>query len=473
MVSNDYLSKASSFVWERVMFHKLKQCKTLKEIYEVLGLKPFEICAAFIMGVWILLPIWAAIEQLNVGLHEDLRFAQGYLVMHNYQYNVQSIGLLTLGFTIFFLVGRMILNKGQIRNKIKSEPWHFFLLLMLLWACISTGLSDDPRTSFFGTEYRFDGLEMYFFYAAVYVCAFIVVKSSYRRKLLCLFSMAANVVSVFVIIQDAGSELLNQCFLGIRAAMFFQFNHTGYYLNMAILCSMGLYLYENSRKWRALYLVSMILQVYAILVNSTFGSFIGTWCALVMILIFFVRSQGKFAWRMLTPVLVVVFLCIASYFGYVPTSSGQDMKVNMETLFGDMLNIWEGSEKADAAGHGRVMLWKQGLKMIPKRPVFGYGPEQLDEELSEIMWVDRPDNEFIQHAVFLGVPGLAYYLTALIWLFIHQWLKMKRLDATTLVAAGCVIAYLVSAMFGNTMFYTTPYFYMFLAFAAGRVKNSS
>ena len=111
--------------------------------------------------------------------------------------------------------------------------------------------------------------------------------------------------------------------------------------------------------------------------------------------------------------------------------------------------------------------------MIPKRPIFGYGPEQLDEELSEIMWVDRPDNEFIQHAIFLGIPGLVYYLTALIWLFAHQWRVMKRLDATTLVAAGCVIAYLVSSMFGNTMFYTTPYFYMFLAFAAGRAKSSS
>lgn len=37
MVSNDYLSRAPSFVRERVMFHKLKQCKTLREIYEVLG----------------------------------------------------------------------------------------------------------------------------------------------------------------------------------------------------------------------------------------------------------------------------------------------------------------------------------------------------------------------------------------------------------------------------------------------------
>lgn len=449
------------------MFQKLKQCKTLREIYEVLGTKPFETAAAVLLVLWVLLPIIAAIEQIRIGINPDYSMAQGFVVISDYQHNVESLGMITLEFAVVYLLGRILLNKGQLVNKMKTMPWHIFLILMLFWSCISTVLSDDPMTSFFGTERRFDGLETYFFYAAVYVCTFMIVKSSYRKGILFLFSMVGNVVSMLVIMQDGGSELLNQCFLGVRAAMFFQFNHTGYYINMAILCSMGLYLYEKSYKWRLLYLVSMILQVFAILVNSTFGSFLGTWCALVMILVFFVRSQGKFAWRMLTPVLVVVFLCIASYCGYVPTSSGQDMKVNFETLFSDMKNIISDSEEADDAGHGRMTLWKQGLQMIPKRPVFGYGPEQLDEELSEIMWVDRPDNEFIQHAVFLGVPGLIYYLTALIWLFIHQWKHMKWLDASTLVAAGCVIAYLVSAMFGNTMFYTTPYFYMFLAFAAG------
>lgn len=71
--------------------------------------------------------------------------------------------------------------------------------------------------------------------------------------------------------------------------------------------------------------------------------------------------------------------------------------------------------------------------MILQRPIFGYGPEQLDEELSEIMWVDRPGNEFIQHAVFLGIPGLLFYLAALITLFIRQWIHMRKLDNIILI----------------------------------------
>jgi len=87
------------------------------------------------------------------------------------------------------------------------------------------------------------------------------------------------------------------------------------------------------------------------------------------------------------------------------------------------------------------------------------------------MWIDRPDNEFIQYAVFLGIPGLAFYLLALISMFIKQWLQMKKLDVTTIVSAGCVVAYLVSSMFGNSMFYTTPYLFMFLALASAAPKE--
>ncbi len=455
------------------MFKKLKQCKTIKEIYEVLGLKPFEIVAFILLVLWTLLPIFATFDQIGIGNNDEYILGKQLLIVDGYQRNVESLGLLTLEFAIVFLIGRIIHYKGQIWQKIKSESWHFLLLVMLLWSCVCTVLSDDPYTSFFGTEYRFDGLEMYFFYAAVYVCAIVVFNSNYRRIVLLAFSMVANVVSILVILQDRGIEILEKCFLNPRAAMFFQFNHTGYYMCMGIACVMGLYVYEKNRIWQIIHILGMILQVYAILVNSTLGSFIGACGALIMIIIFNLRKQGRFQGKLLVPIMVTIVISVASYVGLVPTSSGEDMKVNVETLLSDAKNLAEEGSDAKSIGHGRMTLWQQGLKMIAKRPIFGYGPEQLDEELSEIMWLDRVDNEIIQHGVFLGIPGMLLYLSALISLFIHQWIHMKSLDVWTLITAGCVVAYLVSSLFGNSMFYTTPYFYMFLAMASGRAKISS
>lgn len=454
------------------MLKRLKECKTIKEIYQVLGDKPFEWGAAILLLAWILQPVAAGIGQISVALNSDYSLGRDFLVASDYQHNIQSVGIITLEFAALYLLGRFILYKDRLWKKLKSEPWHIFFFCMLFWCGISTILSDNPSRSFWGSEMRFEGLLTYFFYAGVYITAMIVVKSSMRRKLLWVFSLVGNIVSAIVILQDLKIGIWHEIYYRKLSAMFFQYNHTAYFINMAIVCSFGMYLFSECRKIRLWYLLSMIFQIYAILVNSTFGCFLASWCALAMLLVFFVRFYGKFSVRMLMPVLVVIAVSTASYFGLVKSSSGEDMRYNIDTLAADVEDIASNDENIYVVeervgpGHGRMGLWRQGLKMIPKRPVFGYGPEMLDEELAKDMWVDRPDNEFIQHAIFMGIPGLVFYLMALLSMFIKQWSRMKRLDTTTIVAAGCVIAYLASSMFGNSMFYTTPYLYMFLSLAS-------
>ena len=457
------------------MFEELKKAKTLREIYTIMGVAPFEKVALVLLCAWCLLPIYASIDQIHYGLSNLSKLGKLYATMAGYKLGFQFIGSLSLVFVVFYLLGRIVMNRGQILHKIKSSPWHFLLLAMLLWSCISTLLSEDILTSFQGTDYRFDGLKSYFFYAAMYVCAFIVANSKYRKIVFNIFIMVSNFVGLIVIMQDFGVPLINQCFFqDVRSAMFYQYNHTAYFMNMAIVCLMGLYIYEQKRWLRIVYALSLGFQIYAILVNSTFACYLASCCAMIMVIAFYVRKYKRFSWKLLTPVILVFVISFASYMGWVPTSSGQDMKVNLAELKEDTSAIIENPLDAKDAGHGRMNLWLTGLKMVPEKPIFGHGPEQLNEKYKSQMlnelgnYIDRPDNEFIQHAIFLGIPGLLFYLAALISLFIRQWIHMRKLDDTTLIAAGCVIAYLVSSMFGNTMFYTVPYFYMFLAFASGR-----
>lgn len=455
------------------MYKKLKECKTFKEIFDIIGTKPFEIAAFWIVVAWCTWPMVSIGQRIYWTIYAENEMQHVYAIMSGYRYTMRVLGYISLYVAIFFLISRISVYGKTVWKKIKAEPWHFLLLAMLLWSCISTLQAEDVKFAYEGDEYLFDGLRSYFFYAAVYVCSFIVVNNKSKWKILNIFNVVANIISLIVILVDyTESPFWDVCFPSKLSAVFFHFNHAGYYINMGIVCAMGLYLYEKRRSLRLWYGFSMALQVFGILVNSTLGSFIGTCCALIMILIMFVRKNSQLAWRMLTPVVIVIVMVVASYFGYIPTSSGEDMRVNFELLFNNGEAILTG-EDAEKAGHGRVKLWIQSLKMIPERPVFGYGPEHLDDYYSQEMWVARPDNEVIQHAVFLGVPACLFYIMALVTLFIHQWKCMKRLDRTVLVAAGCVIAYFVSSMFGVTAFYTTPFFYMFLGLATGRPQEEN
>ena len=51
-----------------------------------------------------------------------------------------------------------------------------------------------------------------------------------------------------------------------------------------------------------------------------------------------------------------------------------------------------------------------------------------------------------------------------------QLKKIKKMELITIASAGCALAYAAGACFGNSMYYTTPYFYMFLGMTARTIK---
>lgn len=455
------------------MFKKLQECKNLKEIFAMIGNKPFEITAFILVLLWSLLPVYMIIERVYWAINAENDYQLSYAIQAGHQYAMRVLGMISVYVAVFYLLSRLSVHGKNTWKKMNEEPWHYLLLIMLAWGGISTLLAKDVKLAWQGDDYLAEGYRAYLFYAGVYVCAFIVTKTKFKGIILNIFNTMSILVSLIVIVVDYTEiEFLKSVFPGQLSAVFFHFNHAGYFINMGIVCAIGLYMHAKG-KIRIWYALSILLQVFGILVNSTLGAFIASCGALVMVLIFFVRKYSKWTWHMLTPVAIIIALVFASYCGCIPNSKGEDMKVNFELLFNDSKAVTDGdgSGGVESIGHGRGNYWIQSLKMIPGSPVFGYGPEHLDEYYSNFMWITRPDNEFIQHAVFMGIPALLCYLTALILLFIHQWKQMKQLDKWILIAAGCMIAYLISAQFGVSAFYTTPYLYMFWGMAAGRTAK--
>ena len=84
----------------------------------------------------------------------------------------------------------------------------------------------------------------------------------------------------------------------------------------------------------------------------------------------------------------------------------------------------------------------------------------------------RIDNEFMQYAIFLGIPGALLYLMGLVLLAWNRIKNLKYLSYSVLIAAGCVFGYLFSSCLGNSMFYTAPYFWIFLGMVEKEPKRA-
>ena len=426
-----------------------------------------------LLFLWCILPILISFVLYTVGLlgafpaAADLKkagFQIGYL---NYNITIEVYYKLfqVLGFVTFlYVVFHLLLSRKRLLKMtvLKSNPWVYLLLGLLLCTIASTVLSYDPFFAFFGGEYVHDGLLSYFIYTNIFLCASMIRKEKYRRYLLRVFTAVVSYLAIIMIIQElTRSPFLDYCFPSFRAVVFNQFNHFGYVLCMGILAFLGLYLHDKTagRKLKITYMVGFCLLVFALLINDTFGAYLATAVAIPVVYIFYAKNGNKLRIKAFLPLIAFILVSALNILNVLPGSA--TLSKNLTQFGTDVKNVATGSEQAASAGTGRFTLWKDTLKRISEHPFFGYGPEGFYGR-NAITNDDRPHNEYLLIAGYHGIPALIFYLSALITLAVHHWKRLKELDPLVVAVAGVTVGYLFSACFGNPVFNTVPFFWMFL-----------
>ena len=411
----------------------------------------------YLLVAWVTMPIFILIGQ-------TLRLEQ--VIGNLFLIYITVLGLATfLAVSMYAYKVYKINGINYFKQSLIKRPWNFAFLTMLIWSILPSLLADDLTLAFYGTVYRNDGFFTYCIYAAIYCCAQININENLRRKVLQCFILASLPLCLVTILQYFN---YSTAFLGIYyqerllsnmryAAIFYNTNHYGYYLTMIIAVSAGLYWQSKRISEQALYLSLFALNTWCLVVNNTFGSYLAVFfiCIIAPALLY-IKSTTINKTKSSMPLMLFLLLTI---------SSSQIVTNNFQVLSTDVKNIAAENSAAKNAGSKRWELWTNGLDMLKNRPLFGYGPENLGEEyLARGIDQDRPHNEYLQHALFLGMPALIIYLTA-IFLSLKNWLKnLWCIGIASSVSGLTVIAYLFSAFFGNTMFYTTIYFFLLLGY---------
>ena len=104
-----------------------------------------------------------------------------------------------------------------------------------------------------------------------------------------------------------------------------------------------------------------------------------------------------------------------------------------------------------------------GLKIFLDKPILGYGADNLESEYKKYnIEQDRPHNLIIQLATTSGFPGCILYIIAIGLILVRAFKKLNNSNSIYTIVFFAIIAYLISAMFGNSMYYTSPYYFIFL-----------
>ncbi|MDD3164309.1 MAG: O-antigen ligase family protein [Oscillospiraceae bacterium] len=440
---------------------KLQKNYTLRQLYQMAQPKHFEIAAAALLCWLSVLPVTNAALQLNVA---DAMFLHG-----------SFIG--TLG---YLLAGLYLVRFRPERSQLRENAMIFWLASLLLWSCVSTALAADRSRALLGDWHRLDGLTSYFLYGGIFLLANRVRTPRYRGWVLHTFLGTAAVMCLLCAVN--WTPLMN--FLGMESdkAVFYNQNHFGYYLTLAWTAAAGVFTAGTQSRKQSAFLLGTLAAVSVCLVRCrTLGALIAVLCGAALLVVF-----TWFLDRTRVRRAAVAILLSAAVFAACSTQLW-DLRQEAKTLTQDIAVTISGEQSGDESGeanmvgspgNGRLILWKYGVQFITEKPLFGYGPENLGVEylryLDDADVSSRPHNELIQIAACLGVPALIFYCLAmwcLLWLFIRRY---RAMNLSVLGLYCTVFAYLVSSLFGNSMIYTTPFFFLFLGlcFSAGKALPS-
>ena len=125
---------------------------------------------------------------------------------------------------------------------------------------------------------------------------------------------------------------------------------------------------------------------------------------------------------------------------------------------------------ADDAGSGRWKLWVGGLKLIfnGKCPIYGYGLENMLAEYNGQLGIGegRSHNLLIQLAGTTGIPGMLLYVTGIMMILFRNLRYYKEWDMFSYTGVFVIVSYFISSLVGNSGFYTSGYFYIFVGLIA-------
>lgn len=383
---------------------------------------------------------------------------------------MRVIGAVGIGLALFSTYNK-IKNSENKKETLKELLPIFIFVLYMIWTLISCILSPNKKLAFFGSSYRKEGYIMYMIYAGFFFCALLLESKKLRKILLNIFIL----VTIFLIIVSRIPKFCIEhptIFMNntLEHSVFAQFNHYGYYLMMSLMCSFGLFITEKNKVLKVVNLVEYTVIGYALIFNDTFGCYLATSIVLILYCIYALVKKKD---RMVTLIAIGIFIILSvaitndgKNLAYENISSlGSDIKAIIIKVFNIEEESPEAEENFEKAGTSRMLLWKYGVEFIKERPVIGYGPDNLKEKYASVsVRQDRPHNLLIQLATTSGIPGMILYVTAVGIIVVRGIRDLIKNNGSGKIFLIIAVTYLISAMFGNSMYYTSPYYFIFLGF---------
>jgi tetratricopeptide (TPR) repeat protein len=224
---------------------------------------------------------------------------------------------------------------------------------------------------------------------------------------------------------------------------------------------------------RRIAIVAVTFSIAAVAFSGTRGAWLGLLAGAATIVLLELRAlRGKDAIKNMRMVIRVAFACagvLILVLVIVSSPASRDVALRARSFAEDRFT-----------GSGRILLWRDALKMVPRFALIGAGPEAFSREFLAFKSPDlarsapqinneNPHNSFMDAAISVGLPGAILYAAFICSAFSLVLRARRSANRRIALISSGLLASLVAVTVHNLFIYdqipTGLYFFTFNALA--------
>ena len=378
-------------------------------------------------------------------------------------------GNLRLGLTTLFGKGQkdgFVAPDGPTRlDGVIELCFIAFMLCIIISTCIN-GLNHDAA---FGLPVRYIGIFNTFAFCIIYMkVSSYIEKVFFRHVILVGYLLMADLIALTALVNQYLTPIpAYQNKLGI-STIFANSNHYGYFISMAVVIGIGYFVYDR-QKLASIGVASAVLNLIVLVLNNTLGAQLAVGISVVVmtILVAIFNREDKLVLKKMLGTIVVFVVGVIGAIVVMP-----EVRASIQTLISDMGAILAG-DTTGTEGSGRMTVWRQAAEYIRVRPVFGHGCEGTTLEMYSKLGIGDAHCEPMTYAIYYGIPAMILYLAGMVVVAIRYFRNRKNLPNTCRIAFLAASCYFLSSLVGVAIFYSTPFFFVFLGIAMNHGAKES
>ena len=340
-------------------------------------------------------------------------------------------------------------------KKVKVGIIDIIMYVLIILAFLSTGFALNFMKSFFGEDFRYEGLLTILSYYFLVLNAKSIKQEKYKKNIINLFIFSGVFQSIYAFLQSYTNLLfIRRYSIGYMAmGLCSNPNFFGGYIVMQLLLIGYMYVY-NPKK---LYLIIYILFGISLYICSSTGPVLSAVVAIIFS-IFIMPNKIKKVIKLII-VLMLSFSLANLSLKYIQNKEIEKDVIKNDYVLNDIAMISKQSK--EQIGTGRLVVWEKSLPLVKKYWLIGCGLDNFKNVYpnSGYLKYDKAHNVYLQISITNGMPALIIFLILLFISFI-KGIKFKNGFFTPIYMA--FIGYSIQAFFNISVIDVAPYYYIIL-----------